>query len=579
MLVLGLLLTVAPAQTCADPSVDCDCKSLFSLNLANQSGLDSCTTKGVPCDEDDDGVVQPGELCSTNEFLDRVYERPFYGEPYAGQPNAQHISPGLTGSLMAVPVPKCVDGSEDCPGQQLRCVDGTRPLYHVDPAEPVDDAVPNDWVFFFQGGGSCGREGGFTGGEDCWDKYSVPRGRDDMSAWVVDDTGVHVGPTLAIAEGGILKRGAPEWKYYNRVYVPKCTFDRAVGQTWRVGTTAASCPVGMDCTDHFLDPDTQGKPENADGDAFNLAFNGWFVVQAILEDLSDGREVMDWSSGEVKELPALSAAGQVLLAGHSAGAEHLSYILDRIHGELGPETDVRGLFDARGWPGIDNEEARTTGVGDMYDHNMGDVPFCQDCLPLPGGVPPLVSNRSYSADPFKLGSAIKLRDDYWGAQPDSSCVATSPANPWRCRHAVRVIYNHISTPFFLRQDQADPSHLSKPPPYATAANYLWQSLHYASRVREQAETFDAERHNSPGRFREPVYGWADPTALGIGLFMPTAGVHNGLQDTYQFRQVGLSNDGGVTCKSYSDALYDWLNAPGDQVFVENGSIGSTACTP
>jgi hypothetical protein len=484
----------------------------------------------------------------------------------------------------------CANGTDDCPGQELHCIDGTRPVYYVDPA---DDLNSKKWLFVFQGGGSCSQVDDVTsGGVDCFDRYTEVDGgffykeRDEMSRFLLDESGHLVGPQRSIIGTGAIKPTDPnapnDFSSYHRVKIHKCSYDRFTGRTMRTDLHGANCPAGKDCSNREDDPVTGGKPQNAAGDSFNLRFDGWWIIEAVLADLRDGTTVSEWNgiSETVHTLPPLAAPDtRLVLAGHSGGAYGLTYNLDRIADLVGawndPPGEVYGVIDAKAWPGIDHEESLLHPGDDMYDHNWGSAECdstIQTCLPPDAGG---AASTDFSDETFRLRGDTRMRSIYRGAIPDESCLSHHP-KAWRCHEPIHVIFNHTETPFFLRQALRDQSHTQKAPEYAVDRwNYVWDESEYTARVVAQAQTFVAERHLpwSQRGWGERVYYWAQPTMRGVGLFYPDETKHSGVFHQTQFFEVELDN--GAGCMSYHDALSAWLDGTGDQVYIEGH--GATAC--
>lgn len=578
---------------CSDTTIDCHCNSLFALELANAHGLDSCDDPAVTLPCETDGNPATIEQCTPNAFLQQIYDEPLSQELASG--NLPQDEP-WSGTLIGVFLPKCLDGTDSCdPGAELRCIDGTRPLYYVDPA---DDPTSNKWLFTFQGGGSCGRSATETGGEMCGAQYTEVNGggnfknRPEMTGWELTNaagSAAYAGPELMRTVGGIHRDDAASpFADYHRVQISKCSYDRSNGRTAISAFDPTSCPAGHDCTWHKQDPDTGGKPNNTLGDGvstvgddFNLQFTGRIQVVALLNHLRAGRTIRDWTRPVILgmvDLPALEDAEQIVFAGHSGGAEGLISNLDdlaaAVH-SVNPETEVRGVIDARGWPTLDHEQGLNL-PGDMFDQNTNYAFDCIGCLPVSSSG----AGQDTSADPFRPGGNKRMPAAYWEMLPDASCTSTFPGiKKYRCYDTGHVLYNHLSTPFFLRQAQQDQKHLGKAPLFATDPAYLWDPVEYQDRVRDQATAFEAERHASPGRFAEPVYGWADSANVGLGLFMPETTVHGGLFSTSEFTGVRMSlNPACVWSRNYEQVLYDWLDPAvgGDQIFVD-GVLGGVTC--
>jgi hypothetical protein len=441
-------------------------------------------------------------------------------------------------------------------------VDGTRPVYLVDPA---DDPTSNNWLITFQGGGSCDRSASRTGGEDCWHKYET-RGRPDMSTTLINGTSVLGIKRSRKGHGILYDDAANEFNNFHRIKVHKCSFDRSTGTITRTHLAGPN---------RSPDPDTvDGKPANASGEKFNLPFHGWFIVKAVLDDLRTSKTITVYADGSRVALPDLEAAEVVLVGGHSGGSVGLTYKIDRMADHIagwGSTAEVLGLFDARGKPGLDHEESLSSGVaGDnMYDFTSGAVScdsVTEDCLPANGPHP----ETDFSDAAYRPPSKIGFVSQYWKVAPDKSCMlAHLGFDQWRCYDPTHVLYNHIAAPFFMRHAQRDGN--KDAPDFALVGTYRYALNAFRRRVIGQALSMREERDKPwvDRDWEERLFGWAQTTNRGLGFFYPNVINHEGMYNNAQFFGVALEDALGVECVSYHDALYDWVSGSGEEFWVED----------
>lgn len=598
-LVLALAAVGATSLVSTTALAASDCGSLWAQEFAEQHGITDCKdpAQTVACDKNDDGdTLDAGDVCTVAELLKEFHKDPLRGELVEDptdvdgdglfvEYSADIVPGGVDGNLSARVVPLCADGSSSCPDQELRCVDGTRPVYYIDPA---DDPTSDKWLFTFQGGGSCGRTETETGGENCWDRYQTADGRNQMST-SVQNGGVLLGLKRSIKGSGILDdRASNNFNDFHRVKVHKCTFDRGLGQVARTDLSGA---------DREVDPDTLGKPSavlaphTAATGEFNLPFHGWFVMQAILADLDTGPSIEVFEDGTTVTVPSIGDADLVLLAGHSGGSMGVVHRADAskaLLATIAPDAEVLALLDARGKTHIDQEAYLTdggtgagTGAGvNFYDYATGAVD-CDSALGacLPASRVPADTSYSdweYTYDhTIEFGGSVGTQMAYRKDRTDDSCTAIhSGSDAWRCNTPDHVMYHHMEVPFFLRQSQQDESHLNKAPDWADDRDYRWVQSEYTDRVVSQVLAFRNER-NKPWANRdweERVYGWAQPTDRGLGVFMPDTTKHAGLFNSNHFFEVYLDDGTGSQCTSYHDALWGWLFT-GEELWIEG--VGTT----
>jgi hypothetical protein len=574
--------TLPPFSTlCSSPfpAGACACDSMFALELANQFGLESCDT--------DSGILGPTGVHTANEFAAIVYESPF-------NPSLSSLTSETSYNMDARTVPRCEDGTDSCdPGSWLRCVDGTRPIYWVDYPEDASDA----WVFSFQGGGSCGRSDMEQGGESCWSFYNGyesetnakgKNSRVDMTGWHLSPEGAPLhdfdGPLMGRLGYGINSSDSEQFSQVNRVYVPKCGFDRNNG-TVTISEHAGNCPAGWDCSRHQTDPDSGGRAYTNLGDSFYLPFHGRPIVSAILADLIQTSD---------PDEPDLFEATSITFAGHSGGAHGLINNLDSLAEEaegIAPTASIRGVIDARGWPTLNHVIAteRAPAGTTLFDRSDMLNMFCADCLPE--YVDPdsgMTVDQAITAANFRAGSPIDIRSAYTGVMLDSTCTSQALAKQhWRCQATGHVLWNHLSTPFFLRQAVEDSKHIEKrSPEFARSSDWRWTAPadYRSSTIRQirDVQAWGGTQDPGTGPLQPDGYSWMDPTdPIGLGLFFPESDSHPGLFDGEFLNSTMANTDCATDAMTYEQALHAWLYDGGETVFISpevaGGVDGDITC--
>lgn len=328
----------------------------------------------------------------------------------------------------------------------IRCADGTRPLIYVDKAVGTPS---NKWIFSMTGGGSCHAQDSdgddvIDDAQDCLNQYTDPQEYGEM--------GTASEPPMKNFEG-INRPDAlrnPVFAGYNRVRVQKCSYDRYNG---RVAYEAAG--------GYFSETGPGGVVVD-----FNLYQQGYLIMEEALAALQSGLTYTTWTVSnaggprrvvEVQDsLPPLANAEKVLFVAHSGGAHGLFHNIDYLATSLaaipGFAGDVRALFDANFIESIENEAAFATDAGGM---------------PLNGDAYSTIWTGNTTGDgvPFVYDGAAYYAAGYlveqynsWQAAFDSSCLAAHAAtgDDWKCRDRYHILFNHIATPFFYREDFTDP---------------------------------------------------------------------------------------------------------------------------
>lgn len=441
----------------------------------------------------------------------------------------------------------------------VRCLDGTRPVLYVDKAV---GGPSNKWMFTVPGGGSCNAQdsngdGVFDTAQECLDTYANPAERDEMST--------AVDPPMKNLEG--IHRPDPVrnpvFAGYNRVRVEKCSYDRYNG---RVAYEA----VGGYFLNHTA---PSGTSVNV-----NVYQQGYLIMEEALQALKSGLTYTTWADNgaervieQPESLPPLADAEQVLFIGHSGGAHGLFHNIDHLAKSLadipGFTGDVRAVFDANFIESIENEAAFATDAsgnplaGDAYSAVWSGET-------IGNGVP-----FSYDGATFHTTGHLVEQYDSWNAVFDTSCVDAHAAtgDDWKCRDRSHVLFNHIATPFFFREDFTDPNqehtnhgnghfvdwgdwdNYPHCPPSFSPCPPLFTVDEHRTRLETQFQTL-----LNGSRSRSELATGADPSLGGPGNFptfyawMPNCGVHDGAYDDASFYNTTMSY------KTFTHSMRTWL---------------------
>jgi len=471
----------------------------------------------------------------------------------------------------------------------IRCADGTRPVLYIDPAV---SGPSNDWLISFTGGASCRAEdsdldGTYDDGQLCVDFYFG--GEAGAMGTSSDPAMKHLGNIPAASEG-VLKPNItvnPVFAEYNRVRVEKCGFDRHNGRVTHPDLAA-------------LDPGNNPLD-------YSLYQHGRLIGHLALDELRGdfgtglGISYTTWveQGGKVVEqtetLPALEHADTVVLVGHSAGAHGLLHntdaFADHLRAWLGFAGDVRTVIDANFLPAVENEVSFDPGQsGDLYDHVFSGTTN---------------DTGNYDGELYWNGEYAR-EYEAWMADPadpletlfDASCVAAHQAanEEWMCRDRHHVLFNHLTTPFFIREDLSDPSgphtmgglgHVAN---WGEIASYphcgilgmdpcpplipVGNPSPYRDRLHQQAQTVAGDLAT-----RSELALGADTSGPPPSHFywMPNCGSHNGAyQDAPFYTQEFI---GSAPVATFRELLEVFVAAPptGAVATLIDGIDGTSAC--
>jgi Pectinacetylesterase len=431
----------------------------------------------------------------------------------------------------------------------VRCTDGTRPLMYVDKAVPES----NRWIITMSGGDSCN-------GERCAFFYA----QGDERAFMGSSTKGPMRDMDGIHDPDPLKN--PIFAGYNRVRIEKCSFDRYMGRSQETAIKATA--------------------PNGTAISFDAYHHGFRIMQEALKTLAPGLRYTTWRRKEAgspenrrraccgapgnaaaivethENLPPLANAEVVLFIGHSNASHGLYHNIDNLAAELaaipGFRGDVRALFDENFLPSVENEAAGK----DIYDSVWTGNSTAR-------GEP-----FSYDGERYHATDAVDADFLAHGALLDTSCLQAHPNDAWKCRDRQHVLFNHIATPFMIRQDFTDPNreHLDAPQGHwirwGTLGHFSYcpieemcpprfNAAEFRTRLEKQIQTLltHAWTRSELARGIDKTTGPL-PTMY---VWMPQCGQHDGSFSDDPFFAVTIATDvAAVTMRQF---LEDFMKAP------------------
>ena len=321
-------------------------------------------------------------------------------------------------------------------------------------------------------------------------------------------------PARGVAGGGILAtRADSAFSDFNKVWIYYCSSDAWTGRF----------------TDRPL--------VDATGRVYSIQFEGSRILDAVITELRAGLTYRDAASDQPVALPSLDDASVILFAGESGGSSGVQRNADRL-GAYFQQTNhdparlvYRAVFDATNVP----------------------------------------SNESFPL--FESSSRASLRgfSVVVAGRIDDSCLSMHTNDFWRCGDGAHLRANHITTPFFARQDLIDSNTLddfgTAEWPFGTQlyeyAQATWDHLDALSRIRSTAE--------------EKAGITVDP-----GLYGPHCDNHTALRDNAKFFVDAVAKGGDLF--TYHDTLRNWILAVTPSVVLQprptqEPATRSAVCTP
>lgn len=430
-----------------------------------------------------------------------------------------------------------------------RCGDGSLPAFYVR-AAPTGSLYPNDWVFHMPGGGS-----GFEANTilEVWMGVSSkgPGGVTHLSSnWANESM-----PAKGIHSASITNPFAD----FNHVYIDKCTLDLFTG------AMTASMVTTIDVTDY-----TTATTVPA-GTAYDVEFRGRQIIEATIDYLKNPPTgILSYSpcpSGDSCDevtLPDLDDAVEVLWTGSSGGGRSATHSADYVAQVLLPNAHVRLVMDAAFGPGAelmdDYHNPKGAATYSLYEGNYNGFD------PESGTVPIVFYSGSEST-----------RFLTWGANQDVSCLTFHDAalggdgNQWKCTDEIHVLMNHVTTPFFVREDRNDSNSTNQ----GTCWSVDWRanptdcyynvnkySLGVAFQIDNLLEFMTAAEEATS--MTAPPSGFAPRCRQHVGLTDNTVFFNNGIFDPAM---------GGID-RNFVDVLWDWYSNSWSGVLIEPIASGA-----
>lgn len=520
---------------------------------------------------DADPFFCPGGVFDSALF-DQMYQNP--------ELFTNHYPSGGTGPYTRVNVPLCE--TANCGNDTIRCLDGTRPIYHYKPGSGTD---ANKWFIKIQSGGDT------CSAENCATRYGTVD-RDHFSSAYGQNSAM-------VNANGFLSTGPDNlYRNYNLVRFDKCVGDRNLGD--------------VTVPDYTYAPGNTGP----------VYFHGYRIIQAVLQSLKD----------QAGAIPDLEDAETIVFLSHSNGSNGGYLYMDRLRQYVIDEIaapanmpDVRYLASGYVFPGPEIEYALETGsfptsYPDAYGHvddqnTMSTIcgngfdpgnPFYQDWMDagmnvsgpnqcLHGiGLDHLrgMGGMFFSTADFEFGRQYDLLD-LWGAADatptiDESCLAAhlSTGDVEACYDSTHVMLYHLTTPTFFAAQGADrnlrttrlasltvtfdPQYCDTGDPNCHTENYRgdtngngdpvpseggWQKEDYQERVLAIME----ERFNGQSAHQE------QPMGIGHGAFIDNTVDHMGLATMSKLRRTMIPAVGAEPFE-LQEYVWQWLD-PTNQLQV------------
>jgi len=472
------------------------------------------------------------------------------------QPDGAYLPPVLNNAWgkafsarMLYSNPDAVPAQGWNPVTDLRCADGTEPFMYMDEGQ----GTARNWVFFFQGGGTCNPSGTTADDSDCAQRYvaEAPEFSSHLAKRSVNLSGI-LSPLPA----------ENPFASYNRIKLDKCSYDRYMGRNTS-GVALASDPTkGVFQAGYPMLERMLGLLDSNGGVAYrDCSDSGGNCVADVMPQLCQ------------------PGAQKFIFVGHSDGAHGLIHNIDKLVDLLKQKNDCAdaedeyfAVIDAQFIPMTENECKYDPAGCDACAAGLGNSIYCKD------GVGQDVAGDSWDDDYFSGTAApgqSRLAKEYaeWGGASvlDSSCLAEHAVSgdQEKCADRFHVLANHVSTPFFVRESLGDVNkeHMNGGNGhYVTWRNsssgqgwnidnwngssiyVLKDPAGYAARVVEQAGDFTDSTQNQ----------YADePARPPMRFFLPACINHEGVAQTETFNNMLID---GI---SYQQALSNFVNLPNE----------------
>jgi len=327
-------------------------------------------------------------------------------------------------------------------------------------------------------------------------------------------------------QGGIFRRdpAVNHFAGYNHVLLNYCSSDNWIGS---------------------------GQQQLADsGKLYDIGFHGEAIVNDAFTRLLDPAGVgPDLPRFWADRLPSLRTADEIVLVGISAGSGGLRHHLDRLRERLVQEVygqvRVVGVLDAGSAPGLWTPAITWGAVA------TAPLSYADNLLNF---VEPTVRT-------------------FWGVDDsalDASCldpafaaahVADGGSHPQVCYDTTYTLFNHITTPFFMRQDILDPLQSDR--------YFTWQ-LFPGPPAYMQAQSIQS---NALVGFA----GRLEPIPVAPGVFTPHCNEHVSVLVNHFFGQA-VRLPGNVMGTTFHDLVVNWMTGAAPRTQVQADGIAGPPYT-
>lgn len=479
------------------------CESLYAAAVAEETGC------GCETPFDVGGCTLPSSLpddttgCVDSETPNacalRIYDDAEEAVGLSGS------APGATHTGLYLP--RCSDGTDGpCPGQEARCIDGTRPVVYA------AAGGSNTWVI------SMGGEGGPCAGENCWASYYESGGtfRKSLSTSTPWD-----GPPAAGKSRGGVQTGKSTFggKPNPFVNMNRVFFER--------------------CGEFASDGDETIQPAGQYAGPTRVFHHGLRTTATLFQFLSSpgGTDLGG------AQLPSLMDADTVLVTGGSDAAKWLIFGADRLAEELAviaPNAQMMVVFDSILGPMLEGEHGAQYPYDAALDKNgNGENDIFDHIRHNPDGATTPNSAVAYDDQTFVSGLQHQTLTAH-RIPLDTTCLEAHADDPSPCYDKGHVALNHVETPHFVIMDLSDGVVRSSA---WTNSFDEWKTPDYRPRVRAQG--VDMVRF-APGP--------------GPGVWMPDFGHHVYLLTNSRLEKRMSLCDGDIatTQVDLATALHTWM---------------------
>lgn len=405
------------------------------------------------------------------------------------------------------------------------CNDGSPGVMYIRPANAAYGGNPivnpsSKWLIFLDGGAACQNEDSCLGERWCGFGGQIFDRAGKMSSLGAAQAIQAPGGIWNLAPGGGVVNHFAD---YNHVLVHYCSSDNWAGSAF--------------------------KPLVAsNGTAYDIYFRGEAIVNAVFAQLqiaATGADPLAQMNFYSTTLPDLNDASEIILAGESAGGGGMRHHLDRLREDViepaatDPNLVVSGLIDAGMAP------------------DLGGATITWGAAGAP---------TSY-AD-FLLSESEPVLRGFWEADDsalDQSCLDPvwtawhnlAGGHPQVCGDITYTLFNHITTPVFVRQDINDPLGKTK---------YINWSLFPTTDDYWLAQFNQLTLHAA----YSPAIGGLEPPLAAPGVQGVFCSLHVAVQTNRGFFRHTIV-DPVVAPLSFHDLLVNWLNGLSgtDTVQIQN----------